>query len=73
MVLHQDRHDWALFAMDFSTTILDTRGWKYIHPKGGSKNPSNGSLIVMHEDKHGAMEFIFVSPKNKDKRVLVYA
>lgn len=26
MVLHQDRHDWALFAMDFSTTILDTKG-----------------------------------------------
>nr|3WMU_A Chain A, Lectin [Mytilus galloprovincialis]3WMU_B Chain B, Lectin [Mytilus galloprovincialis]3WMV_A Chain A, Lectin [Mytilus galloprovincialis]3WMV_B Chain B, Lectin [Mytilus galloprovincialis] len=72
LVLHQDRHDRALFAMDFFNDNIIHKAGKYVHPKGGSTNPPNETLTVMHGDKHGAMEFIFVSPKNKDKRVLVY-
>lgn len=72
IVLHQDRHAGALFAIDQVNEYIVHKGGKYIHPSGGSPNPGNSTRLVLHGDRHDAMEFVCVSFSDPNKEVMPY-
>lgn len=72
VVLHSDRHAAALFAIDQVNDLMIHKGGQRVNTKGADPNPKRNTCVRLRDTEDDAGKWLFVSPQDPDKEVLVY-